>query len=111
MQNLLGILPQVQQRQLALIRPTATNCRFVLNCRRIASPGVGPLRRGRVARHRTLATSCTEVAIQTASAIGDDRLQREAKAMSCPMPSRTDPPNSARASSLTGLKSGQACKL
>ncbi len=77
-QNLLGILPQVQNAQRSAgskARPTES--RYGSNCRLTVSPGFGrtiPINGG-----RSLEPGDVEAAMQTAAAIGDDRLQQQSR--------------------------------
>ena len=75
-QNLLGILPKVQQAQRARARPRPTACRCRSNCRPTASPASGP---SAEAKYKFLDPGDIDAALQTASAIGDDTLQRRAQ--------------------------------
>ena len=75
-QNLLGILPKVQQAQRASgdrARPITCRCRS--SCRPTASPACG--RRTPKAQYKFLDPGDIDAALQTASAIGDDTLQRK----------------------------------
>jgi uncharacterized protein len=96
-QNLLGILPQVQAAQRGMDEVEANNLQVRVELQADCFAGVW-------AHHaedkwRLIEAGDVEAAMQTASAIGDDRLQRRVKAMSCPTPSHTAHPSNVRAGS------------
>ena len=78
-QNLLGILPKVQQAQQRGQQPRRVqpSCRCWSSCRPIASPASG--RTIAEAQKSFLDPGDVDAALQTASAIGDDTLQRRAQ--------------------------------
>ena len=107
-QNLLGILPKVQQRAARRRqqggRPTA--CRCASSCRPTASPASGPTTPTQ--QWKFLEPGDVDAALQTASAIGDDTLQRTgARATWCRTASPTARRSSASAGSSTGFKEGK----
>ena len=76
-QDELGILPRVHADAAGVhrARPRRTGCRCASNCRPIASPASG--RTSAQQKHNFLDPGDVDQALQTASAIGDDRLQKE----------------------------------
>jgi predicted metalloprotease len=96
-QNLLGILPQVQQRQLGLDQAESNQLQVRVELQADCFAGVW----GHYAaeRWRVIEPGDVEAAIQTASAIGDDRLQRRSQGYVVP--------DAFTHGFLTGLRSGQ----
>ena len=77
-QDLLGILPKAQRRSAppaARRRQTAFRC--ASNCRPIASPASGPINPTSAGNRSK--PGDVEAALQTAAAIGDDRLQKQSR--------------------------------
>jgi predicted metalloprotease len=104
-QNLLGLLPKVQEAQRGMGKAEANTCRFGSSCRPIASPEFGQIAPKRNGNLLNPATS--EAAMQTASAIGDDRLQRQSQGYVVP-DSFTHGSSAQRTRwFMTGLKSGE----
>ena len=99
-QNQLGILPKVQQAQRAsgdrARSRTASRCRS--SCRPTASPASGPTTPRR--NSKFIEPGDVEAALQTAAAIGDDTLQRQAQGTWC----RTASPTARRSSASAGSR-------
>jgi len=76
-QNLLGISTRCIGRWSARARPRRTNCRSGWNCRRTASPASG--RTTPTGARQVLEQGDIEEGLNAASAIGDDRLQKQAR--------------------------------
>ena len=83
-QNLLGILPKVQQAQRASgdQAPNPITCRCRSSCRPTVSPASGPTTPRR--KSKFLDPGDIDAALQTASAIGDDTLQRKSQGQVVP---------------------------
>lgn len=108
-QNLLGILPQVQQTQLGLDKSESNQLQVRVELQADCFAGV----RGHYAaeRWRILEPGDVEAAMQTATAIGDDRLQRRTQGYVVP-DAFTHGSSEQRARwFMTGLRSGQVCQL
>jgi hypothetical protein len=104
-QNLLGILPKYNRQKRELSMPTRTHFRSGLNCKRTAGRGVWANRAQ--AKWQFIEPGDVEAALQTASAIGDDRLQRQSQGYVVP-DAFTHGTSAQRARWFTtGLKSGQ----
>ena len=96
-QNLLGVLPKVQEAKGGMDKVEANQLQVRVELQADCLAGVW-------ANHaeekwRFIEPGDVEAAMQTASAIGDDRLQRQTRAMSCPMPLRMGPRSDAPAGS------------
>jgi hypothetical protein len=76
-QNLLGVLPQVQQAQRGMDQVEANNLQVRVELQADCLAGIWA-NRGQ-ARWRFVEPGDVEAALQTASAIGDDRLQRQSQ--------------------------------
>jgi uncharacterized protein len=76
-QNLLGLLPQVQQAQRAMDQPEANGLQVRVELQADCLAGVWANRAQ--AKWQFIEPGDVESALQTASAIGDDRLQRQAQ--------------------------------
>src|SRR6202030_4517004 len=74
-QNLLGILPQVQQMQQSMDKVEANQLQVRVELQADCLAGVWANRAQ--AKHNFLDPGDVDQALQTASAIGDDRLQKE----------------------------------
>ncbi len=89
-------------------RPRPTSCRFASSCRPTASPASGrimPTRNGGV-----IEPGDVEAAMQTASAIGDDRLQRRTQGYVVPDAFTHGSSEQRVRWFMTGLKSGQTSR-
>ena len=73
-QNLLGIADQVTRARMRAARPRPTSCRSAWSCRPIAMPACG-----RMTMPRSSTRAISRRALNAASAIGDDRLQRQSQ--------------------------------
>jgi predicted metalloprotease len=104
-QNLLGILPQVQQRQLGLEQAESNQLQVRVELQADCLAGVW----GHYAaeRWRVIEPGDVEAAIQTASAIGDDRLQRRSQGYVVPDAFTHGSSEQRTRWFLTGLRSGQ----
>jgi len=104
-QNLLGILPQVQQRQLGLDQAESNQLQVRVELQADCLAGVW----GHYAaeRWRIIEPGDVEAAIQTASAIGDDRLQRRSQGYVVPDAFTHGSSEQRTRWLLTGLRSGQ----
>ena len=100
-QNLLGILPKVQQQQRGMSKTEANRLQVKVELQADCLAGVWANRSQE--KWKPIEPGDVEAALQTAAAIGDDRLQKqERRAPWCPIPSPTAPPSSGCAGSTTG---------
>ncbi len=76
-QNLLGILPKVQQMQHGMVKSEANRMQVKVELQADCLAGVWANRQQQ--KEAFLDTGDVDAALQTASAIGDDRLQRQAR--------------------------------
>lgn len=81
-QNLLGILPKVQQRQHGLAKSDANHLQVQVELQADCFAGVWANRQQK--KEEFLDPGDVEAALQTAAAIGDDRLQRQARGVVVP---------------------------
>jgi uncharacterized protein len=104
-QNLLGILPRVQQQQLGLDQAESNQLQVRVELQADCLAGIW----GHYAaeKWRIIEPGDVEAAIQTASAIGDDRLQRRSQGYVVPDAFTHGSSEQRTHWFLTGLKSGQ----
>jgi uncharacterized protein len=104
-QNLLGILPRVQQQQLGLDQADSNQLQVRVELQADCLAGIW----GHYAaeKWRIIEPGDVEAAIQTASAIGDDRLQRRSQGYVVPDAFTHGSSEQRTHWFLTGLKSGQ----
>jgi predicted metalloprotease len=81
-QNLLGILPKAQQQQRAMSKTEANRVQVRVELQADCLAGVWANRQQQ--KEEFLDPGDVEAALQTASAIGDDRLQRQARGVAVP---------------------------
>ena len=105
-QNLLGILPRLQQMQQGIDRTDANRLQVMAELQADCFAGVWANHSQQ--KWKFLEPGDVEAALQTASAIGDDRLQGDRRAMWCPMLSRTAHLASAYAGLARGLSQGRS---
>jgi predicted metalloprotease len=104
-QNLLGLLPQVQQAQRAMYQAEANSLQVQVELQADCLAGIWANRAQ--AKWQFIEPGDVESALQTASAIGDDRLQRQAQGYVVP-DSFTHGSSAQRSQWFTtGLKSGE----
>jgi predicted metalloprotease len=104
-QNLLGILPQVQQRQLGLDQVESNQLQVRVELQADCLAGVWGHYAGE--KWGVIEPGDVEAAIQTASAIGDDRLQRRSQGYVVPDAFTHGSSEQRTRWFLTGLRSGQ----
>jgi uncharacterized protein len=104
-QNLLGILPRVQQQQLGLDQAESNQLQVRVELQADCLAGIWG--NYAAARWQIIEPGDVEAAIQTASAIGDDRLQRRSQGYVVPDAFTHGSSEQRTHWFLTGLKSGQ----
>lgn len=107
-QNLLGILPKVQQRQSQLSKAEANRLQVAVELQADCLAGVWA--HGADERWKILQPGDVEAAMQTAAAIGDDRLQRQARGYVVPDSFTHGTSAQRQRWFMTGLKSGSVAE-
>jgi predicted metalloprotease len=103
-QNLLGILPKVQQRQRQLSRAEANQLQVAVELQADCLAGVWA--RGANEKWKIIEPGDVEAAMQTAAAIGDDRLQKRSRGYVVPDSFTHGSSAQRQRWFMTGLKSG-----